>query len=142
MGIPIVLTGAQIKLYINNKLYKEVQSISLDVDYGEDGIYGIDSPYAQEIAQTGKVVVRGNVAGIRVKYSGGLQAMNIRPLFTDLAASSYISIRIQDRSNGEDILFIPNAKTSRERHSAVIKQSYKLSFDFIGQIPLFALDRS
>lgn len=141
MAKSLVLSGANIKLYINNKVYKEVQNVTFDVDYGETEIYGIDSPYPQEIAGT-KISVRGSVNGIRVKYSGGLQASNIRPLFTDYAASPYISIRIQDRSTGEDILFIPNAKATRERHVASVKGTYKLSFDFIGQIPLFALDRS
>lgn len=141
MAKSLVLTGAHIKLYINNKLYKAVQSINLNIDYGESEIYGIDSAYAQEIAPT-KLSVRGSCNGIRIKYSGGLQAEEMRPLFTDLAASPYISIRIQDRESGEDILFIPNAKISNEKHSISTKSTYKLSFDFIGQIPLMALDRS
>jgi hypothetical protein len=141
MAKSLVLTGAAIKLYINNTVYKEVQSINLSVDYGETAIYGIDSPYPQEIAST-KVDVRGSVSGIRVKYSGGLQAKNLRPSFTDIAASPYISIRIQDRSTGEDIVFIPNAKVTRESHVMSTRATYKLSFDFVGQIPLFALDRA
>lgn len=141
MAKSLVLTGAHIKLYINNKVYKEVQSISISVDYGEAEIYGIDSPYAQEIAPT-KIVVRGTIAGIRIKLSGGLQAITARPNFTDLQASPYISLRIQDRDSSEDILFIPNAKITRESHSAAVKSTYKLTFDFVGQIPLFALDRA
>lgn len=135
------LTGAHIKIYINNKVYKEVQSVNFSVDYGETEIYGIDANYPQEIATT-KISVRGSIRGIRVKMSGGLQASNIRPLFTDTAASPYISIRIQDRDSQEDILFIPNAKVTRENHEMSTKTTYKLSFDFVGQIPLFALDRS
>lgn len=137
----IILVGAHIKVYINNKQYKVTQNITLSVDYGEDGLYGIDSPWPQEIAG-GKITIKGKVAGLRVKYSGGLQALNIRPLFTDMAASPYISIRVQDRSTGEDIFFIPKAKCSNEDHTAPIKGSYKLNFDFLGQTILFALDRS
>ena len=141
MARSLVLTGANIKLYINNKIYKEVQSLSFTVDYSESEIYGIDVAYAQEIATT-RISVRGTISGIRVKLSGGLQASSIRPLFTDVAASPYISIRIQDGESSEDIIFIPNAKVTRESHSIATKSTYKLSFDFIGQIPLFALDRS
>src|SRR5271166_6491470 len=141
MAIPLIITGPQINLYINNKLYKEVQSVSFSVDYNETPIYGIDSPYPQEIASN-RVTVSGNVNGLRVKQSGGLQGKNMRPLFGDIAASNYVSIRIQDRSTSEDILFIPNAKITRETHSASVKATYKLNFDFIGQIPLFALDRA
>lgn len=141
MAQTFVLTGAHIKLYLNNKVYKEVQAVSFSVDYGETEIYGIDTPYAQEIATT-KVTVRGSVQGLRLKMSGGLQGSNLRPLFTDIAASPYISIRIQDRQTGEDIVLIAQAKVTRESHQITTKSTYKLSFDFVGQIPLFALDRS
>lgn len=141
MAKSMMLVGPNIKLYINNKQYKVVQSISLEVDYGEEAIYGIDSPWAQEIAG-GRASVRGSIRGLRIKYSGGLQADNIRPSFTDLAASPYISIRIQDLSSGEDIALITNAKVSKESHSVAIKGTYKLNFDFTGQIILFALDRT
>lgn len=141
MAIPVILSGANIKLYINNKLYKEVQSVGFTVDYGEEAIYGIDSPYAQEIAGN-KVSVRGNVNGLRVKMSGGLQGVSMRTLFYDTAASPYVSIRIQDRATQEDIIFIPNCKISLESHSIATKQTYKLNFNFVGQVPLFALDRA
>lgn len=137
----IVLTGAKIRLYVNNKIFNTVQSINFVVDYGENEIYGIDSPYPQEIAP-GKITVRGTVACIRIQNSGGLQASQLRPLFSDFAASPYVSLRINDRQTNEDILFIPNAKVTKESHSAVTKQTYKLTFEFAGQIPLFALDRS
>jgi hypothetical protein len=141
MAQTFVLTGAHIKLYLNNKVYKEVQAVSFSIDYGETEIYGIDTPYAQEIATT-KVTVRGSVQGLRLKMSGGLQGSNLRPLFTDIAASPYISIRIQDRQTGEDIILIAQAKVTRESHQITTKSTYKLSFDFVGQIPLMALDRS
>lgn len=141
MAQSLVLTGANIKLYINNKVYNVVQSISLNIDYGEKEIYGIDALYAQEIAPS-RVMVRGSVQGIRVKLSGGLQASNLRPLFMDIAAAPYVSLRITDRYSGEDIVFIPAAKVTRESHTIATKSTYKLNFDFVGQIPLMALDRS
>jgi hypothetical protein len=137
----IILSSPNIKLYINNKLYKEVQSVTFSVDYGEAEIMGIDSPYAQEIAIT-KVTVRGSVRGLRIKNSGGLQAKNIRPLFSDMAASPYISIRIQDFTTAEDIILLQQAKVTRESHTIETKRTYKLDFDFVAQIPLFALDRA
>lgn len=141
MAQPITLTGAHIKLYINNQVYKVVQSITITVDYGEQEIYGIDAAHAQEIAPT-RLSIRGSVQGLRVKYSGGLQAQTIRPLFIDLLASPYISIRIQDRQSSEDILYIPQAKVSQETHTIATKTTYKMNFNFVGQVPLFALDRS
>lgn len=136
-----VLTGAHCRLYINNKLYKMVQGISFDIDYGENEIYGIDALYAQEIAPT-KISVKGRVAGLRIKNSGGLQSASARPLFQDAQSSPYISIRIQDRQSGEDILFIEQAKVSRESHQVGTKSTYKLNFDFSGIIPLTSVDRA
>jgi len=141
MAAPIILAGAHIKLYLNNKLYKVAQSVSFTVDYDETAIYGIDSMYAQEICAN-RISVSGNVSGLRVRQSGGLQAQELRPLFQDAAAAPYISLRVQDRSTGEDIIFIPNCKVSNEGHTAAVRGTYKLNFSFVGQIPLFALDRS
>lgn len=136
-----VLTGAHIKLYINNILYKEVQGLTFSIDYGETEIYGIDSAYPQEIAP-GKVMVRGSVQGLRLKYSGGIQGKNMRPLFDATQASPYISIRIQDRQSGEDIALIPQCKITKESHSIATKSSYRLNFEFVGMVPLMALDRA
>jgi hypothetical protein len=135
------LTGASIRIYINNKVYNSAQSANFTIDYGETAAYGIDSPYPQEIATT-KITVSGSIQGIRIKMSGGLQGSNMRPLFQDVAASPYVSIRIQDRQSGEDILFVPSAKVTKESHSIPTKGTYRLSFDFLGIIPLMALDRA
>lgn len=141
MAVPVILTGANCRIYINNTLYKQVQGVSFTIDYAETEIYGIDVPYPQEIASN-RITVRGSVTGMRVKLSGGIQAVSMRPLFFDAAASPYVSIRIQDRATQEDIILIQNAKITMESHSIQTKSTYKLNFNFVGQIPLMALDRS
>jgi len=140
-SLPVVITGAQIEIYWNEKLYKEIADISFTVDYGEDEIFGIDSPYAQEIAGN-KIMISGQVNGFRLKLSNGLQAKNLRPLFTDVSAAPYISLRVSDRSTKEDILFVPQAKVTSENHTIPARGTYKLNFSFKGMIPLFALDRA
>lgn len=140
MAQTVVLTGALIKVYINGNLYREAQSLQFSIDYGEYSIYGIDSPYPQEIAP-GKNTVIGSISGLRMKMSGGLQSYGARPIWSDFGASPYISIRIQDRSTSEDILYIPSAKITNEKHSAPSKGTYKLSFDFVGQIGWTSIDR-
>ena len=141
MAKSLVLTGANIVLYINNVKYKVVQSVNFAIDYGENEIRGIDSPWAQELAP-GACSVRGSIQGLRLKMSGGIQGSNMRPLFQDTAASPYISIRIQDRATGEDIILIAQAKIIRETHTIAAKATYKLNIDFSGMIPLMALDRA
>jgi hypothetical protein len=137
----VLLHGAEIKLYINNVLYKEVQSITLNIDYGETPLYGIDSVYPQEI-YTNKVQVSGNIQGLRMKNSGGIQSYSLRPSFTGQSSSPYVSILIKSRSTGEVIVEIPKAKVNRESHQVGARGVYKLNFDFIGIQPLMALDRS
>jgi hypothetical protein len=141
MAVPIVITGAHIEIFWNNQQYKEVADISFTVDYGEEEIYGIDSPYAQEIAG-GKITITGQVNGFRLKLSGGLQAKNLRPLFSDVSANPLVSLRVSDRATSEDIIFIPQCKISSESHSIPTRGTYKLNFNFKGMVPFFALDRS
>lgn len=141
MSAPVVIVGATIELWANNKQFKEVADVSFTVDYGEDYIYGIDSGYPQEIAPT-RVTVSGSVSGFRLKLSGGIQGKTLRPLFTDIVASPYVSLRITDRSTQEDIIFIPQAKISAETHNIPSRGTYRVNFTFKGIIPLFALDRA
>ena len=141
MGQSIVLVGANIKVYLNGEIYPEVQSISYTIDYGEQEIYGIDQVFPQEIAVT-KVSVNGSITGIRTKYSGGLQAKGIRPLIFDVLNAPYISLRVVDRSNGEDIIYIPSLKVSDESFGAAAKGMVNLSYKFKGIMPLNPLDRN
>jgi hypothetical protein len=138
---PVTMTGATITIFWNNQQYKEVADVSFTVDYGEEEIDGIDSPYAQEIAG-GKIRISGQINGFRIKNSGGLQAKNLRPLFTDQSAAPYVSLRITDRSTSEDVAFFPQCKISSESHSIPTRGTYKLNFSFKAIIPLWALDRS
>lgn len=140
MANPLVISGALCRLYVNNKIYSVAQSVTLDVDTGEYAIFGINSPYAQELAGGGQINIRGSVKGIRVKQSGGLQGSNARPLFSDAASSSYVSLRLEDRSTGETIWSIPKAKIVKINESVAIKGTYKVNFDFIGQILFWPLD--
>jgi len=139
MAQSVTLTGANIILYVNNKKLSTAQSINITIDTGESATYGIDSAYPQEIATT-QVKVSGNVNGIRTKYSGGLQALNLRPTFDKVAASPYVSIRIEDRQSGETIISLLQCKITNESHSIAAKSTYKLNFSFVAIIPLMALD--
>jgi hypothetical protein len=140
-SLPVVITGAHIEIFWNNMQFKEVADVNFTVDYGEEEIWGIDSPYPQEIAGN-RITVSGQVSGFRLKLSGGLQGKNLRPLFTDVSANPYVSLRVSDRATSEDIIFIPQCKVSSETHSIPSRGVYKLNFSFKGAIPLFALDRS
>lgn len=137
----VVLTGALVRIYINGKIYNESQSVEYSIDYGENEIYGIDSPFPQEISST-RAMVAGSIRGVRIRNSGGIQAYNARSSISDIVKSQYISIRIQDRASGEDLLYVPNAKISRQSVSATTKSVVSLSFQFKGMVAFESLDRS
>ena len=88
-----VITGAQIKVYINGVVYNEVQQLDYNIDYGEEAIYGIDSIFPQEIRTT-RISVSGSLSGIRIENSNGLQGQAIRHGIRDSLFSPYISISI------------------------------------------------
>lgn len=134
------ISGAQILIYLNEKKFVTSQAINFSVDTGEKYIYGIDSIFAQEIIPT-KMSVTGNINGLRLRNSGGIQALAGKSLLVDILSAPYISIRITDRVTKEDILFIPRCKISNESHTVSAKGIYKINFAFMGLIPLFALDR-
>lgn len=140
-SLPVVITGAHIEIFWNNQQYKEVADVSFTVIYEQSEIFGIDSQYCQELAD-GKVSVSGQVNGFRLKLSNGLQAKNLRPLFSDVTASPYVSLRISDRATSEDLIFIPKCKIESETYTIPNKGTVKLNFNFKGLVPYFPLDRS
>ena len=138
----LVISSGLTRLYINNRIFTTTQTVSMENQTGEYEIFGINSPYPQEIAGGGQRTVRGSVSGVRTKNSGGLQGSNALPLFSDVAASNFISLRLEDRSSGETLWSIPKAKISNVNESISIKGVYKISFQFIGQILFYPLDLS
>jgi hypothetical protein len=136
----VTLSGALVRIYINNQVYNEAQSVSYTIDYGEAEIYGIDTPFPQEIHST-RAMVAGSISGVRIKNSGGLQSFNAVPSIIDIVKSPYISIRIQDRSTGEDLLFVPNAKITKQNFQVRAKGVAILSFEFRGLVGFELGDR-
>jgi hypothetical protein len=135
------ITGSVVKLFIGGVLYPEAQSISLSIDYGEEPVYGIDSAFPQEIKQT-RVSVQGQVSGIRLRASGGIQSRNARTLIKESLQAPYVSIQIRDRSTDEILYFIPQAKVTSQSMSVGVKGTMQLSFGFKGIIPLETNDIS
>jgi hypothetical protein len=140
MSFQRTIVGAHIKIYINGVAYQEAQSLSFNIDYGEEPIYGIDSVFPQEIKTT-RISVEGRIEGLRIANSAGLQGYQIRPGIRQSVFAAYISIRAQDRRTGEDIIFIPFAKVKNESTQVSAKGVMKTSFSFSGLQPLQPLDR-
>jgi hypothetical protein len=136
----VILTGASIFIYLNNKLYGPAQQMQYTIDSQDQEIYGVDSFYPQEIAPS-RGSISGSISGLRVRNSGGLVALGLRSTAAKPLAGNYVSIRIRDRLTGEDIIFIQQAKITSEQNQVSAKGTYKLSFNFKGIVGLSAPDR-
>jgi hypothetical protein len=139
MAQSVVLSGAQVKVYIGGNVYSEVQSINYSIDLGQEFIYGVDSYYAQEIRTT-RISVQGTLQAIYVGASGGHQAVDARPKINELAFQPYISLRIKDNKNNEDIVNIPQCVISQEAISISAKGTVKVTLSFRGIIPYTGWD--
>ena len=135
----VVLKGAEVKTYVSGKLYAEVQSLQWAIDYGEQEIYGIDSPFPQEIAP-GRVTVQGSVSGLVIKDLGGLQAYDLRAKINEILYGPYSSLRIKDRHSDKDLFWLPQMKVINEQISIQAKGVVRISFQFKGIIPYNPLD--
>ena len=134
-----VLKGADVRIYISGKDYNEAQSISWNIDYGEQPIYGIDSAFPQEIALT-KMAVNGTISGIRIKLSGGLQGADIRTKINQILHHPYISLLVKDRHSDMELLWIPHMKVTNESMQITSKSVAQLTFNFTGILPYNSLD--
>jgi hypothetical protein len=139
MSQAVTLKGAEVKCYMNGKLYAEVQSIQYVTDYGETEIFGIDSPFPQEIAP-GQIKVQGTVSGLVIKGLGGLQAYDLRSKINEILHAPYTSLRLKDRHSDTDLFFLPQMKVTSEQISIQAKGVVKISFTFKGIIPYNPID--
>jgi hypothetical protein len=141
MATSQTISGASVKLFLSGVLYPEAQSLSYTIDYGEEPIYGVDCPFPQEIRQT-RISVQGQVSGIRIRASGGIQSGKARTLISESLEAPYVSIQIKDRASDEILLFIPQAKIISQSTTVTAKGILQLSFSFKGIIPLETNDIS
>ena len=124
----VTLSGAQIKLLINDVEYGQAQAIQYTIDTADQEIYGIDSIFPQEIAPS-RSQVYGTISGLRVN-NFDLQSMGIRDNNSTFLGSGYSSIRLVSRVDGKNIIEIPMARISNEQFSVSAKGTAKVTFSF------------
>jgi len=134
------LNGAAILVKINGVTYPQCKAIQLNIDYGEDTIYGIDSALPQEIRQT-RISVQGKIDGMRIKSTSLMTAGIIKTLKNQLQAD-YITIQIVDRTTQDVLYFIQQAKVTNESFSVGVRKVVDFSFSFKGIMPCQPEDMS
>jgi hypothetical protein len=135
------MTGSNIILYLGGKIFPVVQNLTYSTDFGFTEIYGIDSPYAQEIAPT-RISVTGTVTGLMVRGDCGTQGYGLTQLLKNYLSTQYITLRCQDRYTKDDIFTIKDMIISNQSATIPAKGLVSITFSFKGIMPTFPLDRN
>jgi hypothetical protein len=125
------LTGANLKIFINGRLFGIGTASEWHADYGRKTIFGIDSYLPQEIA-SGQVTVNGSIDCIRTKLSGGLEGAGIAANDQNILLEKYIRITLIDRQTDTTIFNCFNALVSSQSWKASSGSIMRGSFSFIG----------
>lgn len=134
-----VVNGSLILVKINGQVYNECHSVSWNIGNSLREVFGIDTSLPQEIIQ-GQSTVTGNIVGLAINFSGGLQGIQATPLVSAIFSAPYISIRVLNRFTGESLLFVPNAQIGDQNTSVVAKGIMNISFSFKGLVAYQVLD--
>lgn len=131
MGISTTLTGAKLKVFINNRIFGVATGLDYTIDTGRKVTYGIDKVNAFEIAP-GQTSIKGRIECVRTHFDGGLEGRGISTAETDILAEKYITIQLVDRLTDKVIIKIHDAVVSRQSWDVKSKELMRGSFEFEG----------
>lgn len=94
----MLVSGARVKLYINNRFIGEVVDFSYAASAQKRPVYGIDATEPFEFVP-GITSVRGRVTVLRPAGLGSLEGYGVVSSFEDAAREKYVSIMLLDRQN-------------------------------------------
>lgn len=125
------LRGADVKVFINGKLYPAVTAIRWSTSSGKHTIYGIDQSTPFEIV-SGQCAVRGSFEIVRIRQSGGLQGAGIAAPERKILLEKYFSLTVVDRVTDIVILQIDEASVTDENWQSAARALIQGSFSFEG----------
>ena len=129
-----MLSSPLTRLYLNNRLIKECRSVSYEIERSHNRIYGIDSNFPQELAPE-KTMVTGNLTLYNIQGDDGVQGYNLVPYINEILYQPYFTIRVEDRKNGKNLFYCPQAVVTREATSVQVKQYVITTVSFEGIVP-------
>lgn len=93
---PSVIKGADLKVFVNNRIFGIVTSFSWRISTGRKPAYGIDNPEPFEIPE-GATSITGNMQILRLRLDGGLEGYGVIAQHDKLTVEKYISIAVVER---------------------------------------------
>ena len=133
MATNYALRGADVKVYINDKVYAGVTAFKFNSSTGTRPILGIDSGVPYELAP-GTQKVTGSMDVVRIRNGGGLEGGGFAALPADILLSKYFSIRVVDRLSDTVIFETPEASIIDQNWSMPTRgiSAGSCSFECIG----------
>jgi hypothetical protein len=125
------MTGAEVKVYINGRIYPYIVSIRWTGSYGRQEIMAIDQNEPAELAP-GSTSISGTFDVVRIRNSGGLQGAGIAAPEDKLLLERYFSLVVVDRVSDTTLLKIDNGSVSDESWSVPSRGTITGSVSFKG----------
>lgn len=131
MGITKTLSGADISVYVNGRLFPPVSEITWQANTGRHAIQGIDKAEPQELVP-GNTTITGTMEIIRTKRSGGIEGAGLMASVTKILQEKYFSLLLIDRSTDSVLLYIEDASVDGYTGRAGARGIVTLSVQFEG----------
>lgn len=126
-----IVKGADLKIYINNKLFGLVLNFTWQAGNGRRPIYGIDNPEPQEIAD-GQNFVSGTIAVVRLRDDAGLEGYGVVAQPHETTREKYTTITVVDRVTDRPIFTCDKARIKSQSWNVTARDMLTGSFQFDG----------
>jgi hypothetical protein len=127
----MLVSGARVKLYINNRFIGEVVDFSYSAVAQKRPIYGIDATEPFEFAP-GITTVKGRITVLRPAGLGSLEGYGVVSDFEHAPLEKYVSIMLLDRQNQMPVFQSDRAVITGQNWSVRAKGLMTGSYEFEG----------
>ena len=128
-----ILTGARVKIYVQNQLVGVFETCSYSMSYGTEAIHLLGSYAAQEILINSSEAIQITCGAFRL-VGQGPHVLPAVPKLSDLLSFESVTLAVVDRQSGETILTaigcVPNSYSGN--HNA--RASSRVSITYMGLV--------
>lgn len=127
----LTVVGPNVIVYINGRVYGQVEAFEWDSATPKKPIYGIDSCDPFELAPT-TTACRATLSAIRTHGDGGFQGAGIVAQFADISREKYFTFVIIDRVTKTTLFEAALCSSTSEKWRVAAKAIMKGTLSFEG----------
>ena len=129
-----IQTGAGCRVLVNGRIVGFATGVNWKRSIGSRYIYGIDSPYAAEIAVTGPYRIEGTISGFRLRDQGGWDGRGIMNSgrVKDMLIQPYVALELVDRRSKIGFATVRNCIFDEDSVNVVTKAQITMTANFKG----------